>query len=90
MSIPFFCQYMQGWNQVWWRSVRSYCFYDRVVEVEEDGEKAYLRLFYPTRFSGVPVRCVSDAGNATEPEYVSDSITFKVHCELIWREAKVL
>uniref|UniRef100_A0A3P9MMB9 Si:ch211-79k12.1 n=1 Tax=Oryzias latipes TaxID=8090 RepID=A0A3P9MMB9_ORYLA len=79
VHFEFFSEYMQGWNQVWWRSVRSYCFYDRAVEVEEDGEKAYLRLFYPTRFSGVPVRCVSDAGNATEPEYVSDSITFKVH-----------
>ncbi|XP_024122636.1 uncharacterized protein si:ch211-79k12.1 [Oryzias melastigma] len=79
VHFEYFSEYMQDWQQVFWRGFRSYCYYDRAAEVEEDGEKTYLRLLYPTRFSGVRLRCASDPGNATEPDHVSESITFKVH-----------
>ncbi|KAM4579935.1 uncharacterized protein PAE49_005010 [Odontesthes bonariensis] len=80
VHFEYFSKYMQSWSpfleRSWWGG-RCMPFYTPYVD--QDGEKALLYIFHPTRFSGVPFRCVSDAENVTEPDNSSQPLTFKVH-----------
>lgn len=56
----------------------------------EDEEKSgLLHIPYPTRFSGVPFRCVSDNENTTAPDNASEPLTFKVQCEFLGCNGRV-
>ncbi|XP_041844882.1 uncharacterized protein si:ch211-79k12.1 [Melanotaenia boesemani] len=79
VHFEYFSEYMQSWRQIWERSWGGRCLSFYSAYVEQDGEKASLLIQYPTRFSGVPFRCVSDADNVTAPDNSSQPLTFKVH-----------
>ncbi|XP_061573212.1 uncharacterized protein si:ch211-79k12.1 [Cololabis saira] len=85
VHFEYFSQYMDTWQPVYSRSWSfrynwGRCFSERMeAEEETDGEKMLLNIYYATRFSGVPFRCVSDADNVTEPDNSSQPLTFKVH-----------
>ncbi|KAM6910155.1 cell surface glycoprotein MUC18 [Xenentodon cancila] len=84
VHFEYFSQYMDTWRTVFSRSFSSrydwgYCFSERMMVEESDDKKLLLNIYYTSRFSGVPFRCVSDADNVTEPDNSSQPLTFKVH-----------
>uniref|UniRef100_A0A1A7WXF1 Ig-like domain-containing protein n=1 Tax=Iconisemion striatum TaxID=60296 RepID=A0A1A7WXF1_9TELE len=74
----FHPQYMNSWRRVWGSSMRDwYCMSGRWSDIEEENT-GNLVISYPTRYSGVAFRCVSEAENVTAPDNVSEPLTFKV------------
>ncbi|MEQ2298913.1 hypothetical protein AMECASPLE_010105 [Ameca splendens] len=67
------------WRKVWGSNLgRWYCYGGDDFYSEEEESSGRLHIPYPTRFSGVPFRCVSDNENATAPDNASEPLTFKV------------
>ncbi|KAM4735806.1 B-cell receptor CD22 [Anableps anableps] len=67
------------WRKIWGSNLRRwYCFSEGGYYNEQESN-GVLHISYPTMFSGVPFRCVSDNENTTAPDNASEPLTFKVH-----------
>ncbi|XP_012737213.2 uncharacterized protein si:ch211-79k12.1 [Fundulus heteroclitus] len=79
VHFEYLSSYQNVWRKVWGSSLsRGYCYGWDYFNSEEEESSGRLLISFPTRFSGVPFRCVSDNENVTAPDNSSEPLTFKV------------